>query len=987
MVLKRRFEWAFLLFLLFSPLVIISDVFSDELRIDSATIAGAAEEPATNNRSSGSGSGQLNIVVDERSISMAEVEEKDFYSKKISARADFYDLAPYIQYYHDATNVLTYEDVSAPAFDAAFISNQRNLLNLGLTNSTYWLKVRIEYPFINPKFPAEKRWLFELGRAQLDLAELHWTEEDGNHAMLAADVREPFSSRAIRHSNSVFPIVANLGKSKTYYLKVKNGNTIYMPVTLWSEEAFAEKAIVEEFLYGVFFGAMLAMLFYNMFMYFSVRDQSYLYYVLYVSGFTLFNFIELGHGITLFDSGHVTFSKWCQPFLLWFTWIMVIQFTRVFLRTRKNHIVMDFLLRLVSVIIVIHMIISLAIDRASTQIWLSVFSIFVMLMVAVVGFVSWRKGDESARFFFIAWLFGISGGVTYTLVLLSVFSISPMLVYSAPFGTLASSILLSFALAFRIKRMQSDALVANKRAMNQLDRFRAIFNNAIEGMYRMSIDGRFLSANPAMVNMLGFSSLNAMQTFGMEALKKCFDDPQVQFSKLAQAGQFQIEVSYLQPDGRSFWADHTAQLIRFADGTPSHIEGTFVNVTERKEKEIAEQEQDNERVQKEVAEASAAAKSTFLANMSHEIRTPLTAIIGYSETLSEPDIDQDEAQSSLDTVIRSSHHLLSLINDILDFSKIEAQRLEVESVAVDIFALMQDVKAYFALKARSQQLFFDINYHFPLPSHIVADPTRIKQILLNLCSNALKFTKEGGVTIEVHWQDTDQKMMFEVKDTGIGLTASQRDKLFQVYTQADTSTSRQFGGTGLGLVISKQLAELMGGTIFVTSEEGQGSCFTTVIGGGVAAESTWVSGASDIKVVSDIHHLNDVNVPKLKGRILFAEDNKDNQGLVALLLKDTGAEICLVRNGLEAIEKVSNESIDLVLMDMHMPVMSGIEATQTIRSMGYRLPIVALTASVLQDDVDEFTKKGCTEFLAKPIDRQLFYQTLERYLGVDVKKD
>ena len=609
MILKHGYHWLVILLLVCSPIVLASN-----------TLDGSREDKLIQNIEDSIT--DLPILIDTDVVSMsARDEDMGFYSRKISPRADYYDLAPFVQYYHDSTNQLTFEDISSSEFDIQFLPNKLNLLNLGLTNSTYWLKIRIEYPFINPKFPLEKRWLFELGRAQLDLAELYWTESDGIQKMLAVDVREPFSTRAIRHSNSVFPIIARLGESQTYYVRIMSGNALYMPVALWSEEAFAEKAIVEEFLYGGFFGAMLAMLFYNLFMYFSVRDQSYLFYVLYVSGFTLFNFIELGHGITLFETGNVLFTKWCQPLLLWATWAMVIQFTRVFLRTKKNHIVMDFLLRLVLAVIIVHVVISLTIDRASTQIWLSIFSIFVMLMVAVVGLVGWRKGNESARFFFIAWMFGIVGGVTYTLMLLSVFSISPLLAYSARFGTLASSILLSFALAFRIKRMQADALTANKRAMTQLDRFRAIFDNAIEGMYRMTIEGRFVRANPAMVNMLGYDSLKNLQKFGADALQKCFDDPHTQFEQLAQVGRFQNEVTYRQPCGRAFWADHTAQLIRFADGTPSHIEGTLVDVTERKEKEVAELEQENERIQKEVAEASAAAKSSFLANMSHEIRT------------------------------------------------------------------------------------------------------------------------------------------------------------------------------------------------------------------------------------------------------------------------------------------------------------------------------------------------------------------------------
>ncbi|MDX1696052.1 MAG: ATP-binding protein, partial [Ketobacteraceae bacterium] len=202
--------------------------------------------------------------------------------------------------------------------------------------------------------------------------------------------------------------------------------------------------------------------------------------------------------------------------------------------------------------------------------------------------------------------------------------------------------------------------------------------------------------------------------------------------------------------------------------------------------------------------------------MRHQIRTPLTAIIGYSEVLSDPALDNREADQCLDTVIRSGHHLLELINDIMDFSKIEAQQLQVQREPVDVCLLLQDVEAYFRLKAEEKGISFRIEYCFPVPSHLYGDLTRLKQILLNLCSNAIKFTEQGGVQVQVSWNEKQQLMLFAVKDSGIGLTEAQRARLFQSFSQAEASTARQFGGTGLGLVISRQLAELMGGTITVT---------------------------------------------------------------------------------------------------------------------------------------------------------------------------
>ncbi len=274
-----------------------------------------------------------------------------------------------------------------------------------------------------------------------------------------------------------------------------------------------------------------------------------------------------------------------------------------------------------------------------------------------------------------------------------------------------------------------------------------------------------------------------------------------------------------------------------------------------------------------------------------------------------------------------------------------------------------------------------------MPSLVMSDPTRLKQILLNLCSNAIKFTKTGGVTITVEWDEKKRLLAFAVQDTGIGLTKQQCGKLFEAFSQADSSTTRQFGGTGLGLAISKQLAELMQGTIKVTSVPGEGSCFTAYIGGGVADTAQWVNDVSEIPTVSSSESLKGFVLPELEGTVLFAEDNQDNQQLVRYLLKDTGAQLKVVENGLAAVEAVKQGGVDLVLMDMHMPVMGGMDAVQAIRALGFELPIIALTASVLQDDVEAFIKRGCNDFLAKPIDRERFYTTLEKYLGPDARRE
>jgi signal transduction histidine kinase/CheY-like chemotaxis protein len=426
------------------------------------------------------------------------------------------------------------------------------------------------------------------------------------------------------------------------------------------------------------------------------------------------------------------------------------------------------------------------------------------------------------------------------------------------------------------------------------------------------------------------------------------------------------------------WCEHSAQLIRRADGKAGHIEGRLVDITERKEKERAEREREAARKDKEIAHASALAKSEFLANMSHELRTPLTAIIGYSESLLDAQQSGAERSQALDTVVRSSHHLLTLINDLLDLSRIEAQQLTVHTEWVDLFRLLDEVQGYFALKAAAAMLYFAVEPQFPLPRRITADPTRLKQILLNLCSNAIKFTREGGVKIEVRHVASSQQIEFAVVDTGIGLTEAQLGRLFQVYGQAEASTARQFGGTGLGLVISQQLAHMMGGAIRVESEPGRGSRFTVSVGGELPPVGQWLNAAPDS--AQESARQEHKTAPRLEGHVLHAEDDPASRELLAWLLRPTGVVLTQVTNGREAVEACRAHRFDLILLDIQMPVMDGMEVIAELQSGGETRPVVALTAHVMPEDLRQYEKSGFADCLTKPIDREKLYETLRRYL-------
>lgn len=400
--------------------------------------------------------------------------------------------------------------------------------------------------------------------------------------------------------------------------------------------------------------------------------------------------------------------------------------------------------------------------------------------------------------------------------------------------------------------------------------------------------------------------------------------------------------------------------------------------------EITQRRKDREQVraaqiEKATAEAANVAKSSFLANMSHEIRTPLTAIIGFSESLLDSSQSMGERVDSINTVIRSGKHLMQIINDILDLSKVEADKLEVEHLEISPFTLLSDVQALVSLAAEEKGLYFDVEYDFPMPEVIITDPVRLKQIIINICNNAVKFTTQGGVQVKVSYDENTNLLTIKTIDTGIGLSEEQISKLFNPFTQADTSTTRQYGGTGLGLHLSKQLAVKLGGDISIESTINIGSCFITTVDAGNCDENKLLSSMPEIKSVSaqPIIEGHDVNV---SGKVLLAEDNTDNQRLVSMYLNKLGAEVVIANNGKEAVELTEKNDFDLILMDMQMPVMNGVEATKRLREMGYIKPIVALTANAMKEDVETCYSAGCDDFLQKPILQDKFKECIFKYL-------
>lgn len=944
----------------------------------------------------------------------------------VSPGQGIHPVGPHLELLEDVDKAWTITDITSERLQGFFHPSTSAAPSFGFTSSAFWARFTV-----TNSLPQATEYFLEIEYPLLDRIDLFAPRAAGGFQVLAGGDTLPFQAREIHYRNPLLPVPLEPGIPQTFYLRVESASSITLPLTLLSPARLAERISAEQMVLGIYYGALLILILYNLFIYVGVRDTAFLAFALFATCYLLFQLSINGLAMAYLWPDLKWLANHSTPLTLFASYFFAVIFTRALLDTPRCSPRLDKLLLLLMNLALFGFLGTFLVDYSISIRFGILFSV-TMFFLLTAGVLAALKNNHSARYYLAAWLVGLVGFIAYALKTVGIIPHTFISHWGIQIGSAGQMILLSIGLADRF------SLIKKEKERLQID-YAAQLQAANQELARFN-----------------------------EELEAQVDDRTRELSRLNSELRQEVE-----------------------------------------ERRHAEQQ----------AGAANRAKSQFLANMSHEIRTPLNAILGMANLAAKQELSPKTRQY-VGIIKDSGDSLLGLINDILDFSKIEAGKLDMEEVNFDLQEVLDSVADMFSRKMAEKDIELIITTADNVPNALVGDPLRLKQILVNLTNNAIKFTVQGEIVISIHRlaATVDQATLeFLVKDSGSGINHDQIKKLFGEYTQAESSTARLFGGTGLGLAISKRLVLMMEGDITASSEPEKGSTFrftvklatqhpdmqqrfllpdtvkskrllvvepnetlcstlvTTLKGLGCEAQPCLsaaearesLAGAnaafdglllnwrlpdgngldlfreikkqrdhSDIAVImmapigfdallaeAEQHGLTSFLIKPVKlsylfqalldlfapgarrasaaspvqldatcaadrqyfrgARVLVVEDDSVNQEVTRKLLLNRGIFVDVAGNGLMAVKALKQREYDAVLMDVQMPEMDGFIATRNIRAQERlrKLPIIAMTAHAMKGDKEKCIEAGMNDYIHKPLDFDLLFTTLRKWIN------
>ncbi len=878
-----------------------------------------------------------------------------------------FDLNPFVETIEDPLQQYTLEDIQAGTYDDMWQRNTKPYFVGHNVRSKYWFRVTLDWQGQENQTSV----LYIAGQFTLlwRIGVVLPTGEDNLTRRFETGFLAPYTTRDIASQQYGFTLPLRTDKPQTVLGWVSNTDAAFptsLPLYLVSESGFDDLQEQMSLLLTAFYAAMGALWIYNLFLFITLRQSVYGLYILFLACAILMCATMDGSSARWLwpNSGEMNIrigqSNGVIAMMVYLTFVMKALDGMTFRPLLKKFY--HGLLGLACLILLHNLF---ANDFFLTSTIAQFYFGITVLMSLVLIITAVRAHHPTAGYLLLAEIAVQTGSTGFTLMFHGVLPMHPITFWGLHWGFLCEALLLSLALAARTR-------IAQQHAIDHLQRYENLYESSVQGLFQFNLLDGSLKCNDAFAKLFGFDSKEELMSQAIVGKKshEFWTNPElvVPLFEKGYVSGFEIPITS-EATQQEIWVSINMRLIYDNQQFPLFVDGAFNDINERKLKEREE----NKRA---IAESANSAKSQFFASMSHELRTPLTSILGYSEAALGTTVSPEQKDVSLQTIHRGGQQLLQLINDILDLSKIEAQKLEVENLEVNVFEVLRDVQDNFSILAERKQIGFTIHYQLPLPEIISSDPTRLKQTLINICGNAIKFTEHGAVAIHVSANKEQQTMRFAIQDSGIGLRPDQVDKLFHAFTQADTSTTRNFGGTGLGLYLSKQIAEKLGGDITVDSVLGKGSTFTITVATGCLENIAWLDSLPE----QFDKPVQSIDIPKLSGHILYAENDPQNQQLIATFVQQTGATVDVIGNGQKALALVQEKHYDLIFTDIRLPTLDGVEFTKTVLAGQPHTPIIAITATVTELEIDEFKMAGFKRVLRKPIERKMLFEAMTEYL-------